>query len=108
VSDSASVSGGKGSSSDRFIWTVRDMGSAAKAQAFLTKTSAVLYAKDKANVTVHGAPAYFGTDGASIATVAYARGRYAFELLAPKGSSLSSAKTAALAAGAMFRDTPVR
>ena len=104
---SASVSASlqqSGSESGRFIWTVRDRKTVRGAQAFVSKTTKVLYNKHRASPTVHGVTAYYGTDGQRIATVTYTRGRYVFEVLL--SSDIGPAMSATV--GAAFRDTPVQ
>lgn len=80
----ATVSGtpntGSGTAS-RALWTVHDRKNARDAAAFLGAVSRSLYPEDGAEIVVDGTKAYFGTDGERFATVAYVRGRYAFEVV---------------------------
>lgn len=91
------------SSAKQIIWTVHEMGSAAKAQAFVDKTSKELYSKDAKTVTVDGASTYVGTDGTRYATASYVRGIYVFEILiagdVDPAQNLGLAVDAALAFG---------
>lgn len=83
----------------RAIVYVHDMGSSAKATAFVSKVDRKAYPKD-AESTVVGAdvPAFSGTDGRQVAVAAFARGRYAFEVIviAAPGTKPATLKTAAL------------
>jgi hypothetical protein len=88
-------------------WSVHDMGTVAAAKAFVTNTSKKLFAKDAATVTIRGRTAYFGTDGTRFATISYARGRYAFEVLVTvKSVKPSSVKATTLQAANAFRESP--
>ena len=81
----------------RALFSVHDRGSPEGAAAFVENTSKVVYGTDGAEVRLGAVDAYFGTDGSTLATIAFARGRYAFELVitAPDGS-VQQAKTVAL------------
>lgn len=65
----------------RALVIAHDRASKAKAQEFVTKVDKRVYSKDKATVDIGAMDAYFGTDGTRLAVVAFARGRYAFEVI---------------------------
>lgn len=65
----------------RALVIAHDRGSAANAQAFLSKVDKRVYTKDRSTVDIGGVDAYFATDGTRLAVVAFARGRYAFEVI---------------------------
>lgn len=50
------------------------------AENFINRVNRVVFAKDAQNVTVNGYAAYFGTDGTTYATLAWAKGRVVYEL----------------------------
>lgn len=91
------------------LWAVHDFGTAAKATKFVSRVKTGAFTKNKATLSVDGVKAYFGTDGIRFATVAFARGRYAFEVIATtvKGAKPVQAKSIALEAARAFPDTPV-
>lgn len=89
------------------LWAVHDAGSPTKAKRFVEKTTKYLYSKDSASVNVDGVPAYFGTDGTRFASVAWSRGRFAFEVIVTTTSSPpKSLKTVAVTASEAFPDAP--
>lgn len=91
----------------RIAWAIHDRGTKAGAQSFITKSTKALYPKSPASVTVDGATGYFGTDGTQLAAVAYARGRYVFEVaLTADGVAPETLKAEALKAAAAFADSP--
>lgn len=91
----------------RIAWAVHDRGSNAAATAFISKSSKVLYPTSPAAVTVDGFPAYFGTDGTQLATVAYARGRYVFETVVTADNvAPETLKDTAIKAAEAFADAP--
>lgn len=65
----------------RVIYSVHDRGSADAALAFVENTSKVVFTTAGAPVRVGVLDGYFGTDGNRLATVAFARGRFAFEVV---------------------------
>lgn len=65
----------------RALYSVHDRGSADAAVAFVDNTSKVAYGQNGASVSVGVVDGYFGTDGNRLATIAFARGRYAFEVV---------------------------
>lgn len=65
----------------RVLIIAHDRGSASKAAAFVSKVDKRVYSKNATNIQVGARQAYFGTDGARLAVVAFARGRYAFEVI---------------------------
>jgi hypothetical protein len=69
------------SSASLILWSVRDAKTPSAALKIIKKTSKSLFPHNSASVTVGGTAAYFGTDGTQFATVAFARGRYWFEVL---------------------------
>ena len=83
---------------------MRDEKTVKGAQAFVRKTTNVLYDKNPATVSVHGVSAHYGTDGGQIATVTYTRGRYVFEVLLTTQMGPATGTQAAAA----FGDAPVK
>jgi len=88
------------------IWAVHDRGSEAKAQEFVDSLSASLYPQDKASVNIKGVTGTFSTDGTRFASVAFRRGRYAFEVTLTSSGPPGNAKTAAEKAAAAFPTAP--
>ena len=87
----------------QIAWSVHDLGKVAAATAFRGKVSERLFSKNSASTSIHGASAYFGTDGTRFATVSFARGRYAFEVIVTvEGVPPKSFKTIALDAAKAF------
>lgn len=79
--------------------TVHDMRTTSEASAFVSRVDARLYSHDKTTVKVGVIPdAYFGTDGSAIATVAFARGRYSFEISVSTPSNVDPKDVRALLA----------
>lgn len=70
-----------GRSTVRALVIAHDRGTSAKAQAFITKVDKRVYTKDKTSVDLGAVNAYFASDGTKLAVVAFARGRYAFEVI---------------------------
>ena len=70
-----------GRSITRVLFSVHDRGTETADKAFVDQVNKRVYSKDRAAVTVLGAPGYFGTDGTRLAAVAFARGPYAFEIV---------------------------
>lgn len=90
----------------RALYSVHDRGSAEAATAFVDTTSMVVYESDGAQVRVGAVDGYFGTDGNRLATVAFARGRYAFEVVVTvPGGTPVSVKEAAIALAREFEAT---
>jgi hypothetical protein len=88
-------------------WAVHDLKTTAAAKAFVTKTSKTSFPKNPATVTIHGTNGYFGTDGTRFATVSFARGRYAFEVLVTtNGVAPKTVKAAAIRAAEAFPESP--
>jgi len=92
------------------LWAVHDFKTEAKAKAFVTKTSKDIYSEGGGLVQVDGIKGYYGTDGTRLATVAYVRGRYVFELIitVSKPSGLDSLKPVAVGAASAFVDAPAK
>lgn len=69
-------------------WSIHDRETATGATKFIATATGKLYPKNSAQTTVNGVPAYFGTDGATFATVIYRRGRFVFQVVLtdPSGS----------------------
>jgi len=88
------------------IWAVHDRGSEAKAQQFVDGLNSGLYPQDAASVNIRGATGVFGTDGTHFASVAYRRGRYAFEVILTTSGPPVNAKTLAEKAAAAFPTAP--
>jgi len=65
----------------RATFAVHDRGNAAKASTFVKSVDKKVYPGDGATVKFGTQNGYFGTDGARLAVAAFARGRYAFELV---------------------------
>lgn len=90
----------------RALYTVHDRGSADDAVRFIEDTSKVVYSSDGSPVRVGVVDGYFGTDGSRLATVAFARGRYAFEVvITVSDGEPASAKDAAVALAREFGAT---
>lgn len=87
----------------RALYAVHDRGSVEGARAFIEDTSKIAYRNDGADVRIGREMGYFGTDGARLATAAFARGRFAFEVVVtvPDGDP-ASFKDATVALGAEF------
>ena len=62
------------------VFSVNDRQTEAAAKQFIEDVSKRAYPQDGASVKVGNLDGYFGTNGAIAATVAFARGRYAFEV----------------------------
>jgi hypothetical protein len=108
----ADVSGSpvrEGGPAFRIAWAVRDRASVKAAADYITKTSKVLYPKSATTVDIDGIAAYFGTDGTQLATVAYRRGRYVFEVVvvADKKGNPETLRSLAIDAARAFADKPV-
>lgn len=90
----------------RVVFSVHDLGDSKAARAFIENTSKGVYGRDAEQVTVQGVPAYFGTDGSRFASVAYVRGRYAFEVImtSTSGVAPSALRALALSAASAFPD----
>lgn len=75
----------------RVIYSVHDRGSAQRAVEFVENTSKTVFATDGSSVRVGVVDGYFGTDGNRLATIAFARGQFAFEVVAvtPDGVTAS-------------------
>lgn len=65
----------------RALVIAHDRGTSAKANDFIAKVDKRVYTKDRASVDVGSVNAYFASDGARLAVVAFPRGRYAFEVI---------------------------
>lgn len=89
----------------RVLVQVHDRGTAAAAAAFRDEVSKVVYPVDAATVTVDGVSGYFGTDGASLATVSYVRGRFVFEVVITAVESPAALRTAAVNIARSFPDS---
>lgn len=107
--DVSAVPAGSGAKAFRIAWGVRDRQTESAAKSYITKTSRTLYSKNPDDkIQIDGASAYFGTDGTELATVAYVRGRYVFEVVvvAEKQGSPESMKSLATEAARAFADSP--
>ncbi|MBE0417669.1 MAG: hypothetical protein IBX63_07880 [Coriobacteriia bacterium] len=90
----------------RVVYSVHDRGSAAEAEAFIENTSKMAYPVDGASVPAGVVDGYFGTDGTRLAMVAFARGRFAFEVMVVvPGGDPASAKESAIALAREFEAT---
>lgn len=65
----------------RALFSVHDFETVEKAQGFVTNVTKSAFPQNGADVTIDGVAGYFGTDGVRFATVAYSRGRFAFEVI---------------------------
>ena len=65
----------------RVLFAVNDRGTVKAAQDYIDGPIKRVYSKDAESVTVGVTEAYLGTDGSRIVAVAFARGRFAFEVL---------------------------
>ena len=83
-------------------WSIHDRETPSGATKFVATATGKLYPKDSAQITVNGVPAYFGTDGATFATVVFRRGRFVFQvvLTSPNGTPSSLQPLAQQAANA--------
>lgn len=68
----------------KIIWAVHDLETSSTAQGFISRTSKQLYPSDANSLAIAGVQAYFGTDGQQngIASVAFAKSHFVFEILA--------------------------
>jgi hypothetical protein len=96
----------RGATVTSITWTVLDQGTDAKAANFITKTSKTQYGHDASTVRVNDVDAYFGTDGRQLATVAFTRGRYVFELLIASSQAPLKEKAFVQKAAAAFATAP--
>jgi hypothetical protein len=98
VASDATVPFGPTTSGDisRALYSVHDRESVEGALEFIEMTSKVAYRQDGAQVRVGTVDGYFGTDGSRLATVAFARGRFAFEVVVtvPDGDPASQTDAA--------------
>lgn len=90
----------------RVLYSVHDLKTAQAASSFENQVSKIVYPKNAQRVTIDGANAYFGTNGDALATVAYARGRYVFEVVITTGIPPSEFKQQAVAIATAFPDSP--
>jgi hypothetical protein len=87
----------------RALYAVHDRQSPEGALEFIEKTSKVAYPEAGAQVRVGSVDGYFGTDGNRLATVAFVRGRFAFEILVTMpGGNPASQRDAAIALAREF------
>lgn len=90
----------------RLVMTVIDMKTSAGARNFITDTSKSAYKIGGTSVDIDGVAGYFGTNGASLATVSYVRGRYVFEILMTSATGNPiELKDLAVSAAEEFPDT---
>lgn len=73
--------GSDSGSAIRATFAVHDRGSAAKANTFVKSVDQKVYPGSGATMKFGTQTGYFGTDGARLAVAAFARGRYAFEVI---------------------------
>jgi hypothetical protein len=89
----------------RALFSVHDRGSVSAASAFVSQTIPNAYSREGATVTIHDVNnGYFGGNGQNVFTVAFSRGRFAFEVnvTVVPGTGTASAKSAAAAAASAF------
>lgn len=85
---------------------VHDFESSDDADIFVSSTTLTAFPENGANVTVDGVPGYFGTDGERFAAVAFARGRFAFQvILSTDSGAPGTLMDAALEAAEAFPDS---
>lgn len=88
------------------LFSVHDFEDNDKADDFVASTTLSAFPENGADVTVGGVPGYFGTDGERFAAVAFARGRYAFEVIITTDSGApGTLMDAALLAAEAFPDS---
>jgi len=83
----------------RAVLAAHDRKTPAKAKEFIEKVDKRGYARNAGSVKVNNVTAYFGTDDTGVAIIAFARGRYAFEvsLNVPQGGNPAAIKDIAVA-----------
>jgi len=81
VTFTPNADGAENGSAVRATFAVHDRGSVAKANTFVKSVDKKVYPGDGATVKFGTQSGYFGTDGARLAVAAFARGRYAFEVV---------------------------
>lgn len=86
----------------RVLMSVRYAESAEVAATYRDQVSEVVYSKNPADVTVHGVAGYFGTDGRSLATVSFTRGRFVFEVVVTAAGNPAALKDATLRIASAF------
>lgn len=64
----------------RAVFSVHDLEKTSAAKSFITKVTKIVYSKDAAELKVGVVRPYFGTDGRKVASAAFSRGRFAFEV----------------------------
>ena len=94
------------SSAQSVSWAIHDRKTESAAQAFVDNVSKNLYEQDAVVVNVRGTTAYFGTDGTRLATVAFRRGRYAYEVIVASQGLTVGTRALAERAAAAFPATP--
>ncbi|MDZ4063342.1 MAG: tetratricopeptide repeat protein [Coriobacteriia bacterium] len=97
--------GGPYEGTRRVLYSVHDLKDAKSASSYATQVSKVVYAKNGQSTTVDGAQAYFGTNGRSLATVSYARGRYVFEVVVTTALPPAGFKQQSVEIAKAFPDT---
>ena len=81
VTFSPDADGTDSGSAIRATFAVHDRGSVAKANTFVKSVDKKVYPGSGATMKFGTQSGYFGTDGARLAVAAFARGRYAFEVV---------------------------
>jgi hypothetical protein len=81
----------------RVTFYVHDFKTDAKAKDFVSGTTKRVYTSEGSPVNIGASTGYSGTDGARLAVVAFARGRYAFEVMVNGRPGVSAADMKALA-----------
>lgn len=85
------------------LFSVHDRGTEAAARKWVETVNKKLYGEDRKAVTILGGPGYMGTDGARLASAAFWRGPYAFEVVATTiTEELGDAGNIALKSAAAF------
>ncbi|MBS3974080.1 MAG: hypothetical protein KGZ89_04355 [Actinobacteria bacterium] len=96
------VAGGPYAGARRVLMSVRYADSVEVARSYRDQVSKVVYPKNSAAVTVQGINGYFGTDGRSLATVSFTRGRFVFEVVVTAIGDPAALKDAALRIASTF------
>ena len=91
----------------RATFSVHDLKTVSAASAFVGKVDKTLYTVGASNLQVGAVSGYSGTDGKQLTAVAFARGRYAFEvvLYGRPGAQASSLKSLSVKLAASFPAT---
>jgi hypothetical protein len=101
------VAGGPVVEVRRALYIVHDYETPEAAQNFVDNVAPSAFPENESDVTVNGVAGYFGTDGTRLAAVAFARGRYGFEvILTSNTGSPGALLDLAVEAAEAFPETP--